>query len=183
MVQCHGFRQKPLVDDFGHLNVAPNVCTITEGANRGNPESTAMENDDIDEMDDEKEIITDLLDTSQEYQPSLLGSHKGKKPNIEENYMEDTKRMQRQYFSENLTYGSEMFRRRFLFRERSTKIFCARLKGQEEHFIQQKNCCNRNGISTHVQINVSFCILAYSMPPDGSEDSNQIFESTARETM
>lgn len=39
------------------------------------------------------------------------------------------------------------------------------------------------GISPHVQINVSFCILAYGMQPDGIEECLQIFESKARETM
>lgn len=93
---------------------------MTGGGNRGHPESVVMENYDIDLMGDGKEIITDLLNTSQEYHPSLLGSHKGEKPNIDGNYKEVAKRLQRQYFAENPSYDSEMFHRHFACRERST---------------------------------------------------------------
>ncbi|EEC82097.1 hypothetical protein OsI_26104 [Oryza sativa Indica Group] len=83
------------------------------------------------------------------------------------------------YFSDNPTFGPNIFRRRFRMR---IHVFLRIMKAVEEHddyFKQKRNAAGVLGLSCLQKVVAAFRMLAYGVPADALDEYIRIGESTA----
>ncbi|XP_020400181.1 uncharacterized protein [Zea mays] len=87
------------------------------------------------------------------------------------------------YFSDNPTFNSKTFRRRFRMRR---PVFLRIMNAVEEHdnyFVQKRNAAGVLGLSSLQKVVAAFRMLAYGVPADALDEYIRIGESTALEAL
>ncbi|KAL3618490.1 hypothetical protein CASFOL_037572 [Castilleja foliolosa] len=125
-------------------------------------------------------IIAELLNQQDEVQ------HGGSVPGhifINRGREEAHQRLLADYFTNNLAYNEDMFRRRYrMSRSLFLRIVDA-VKDHDNYFQQRTDRADRLGLSPLQKITAVFRMLAYGAPADSMDEYIKIGESTAIESM
>lgn len=111
------------------------------------------------------------------------GSPIGKQRNIERKREEAYARLLEDYFSENPTYDSRKFRRRFRMRRHVFDRIVSCIKTADNYFIQKPDATGRLGAHPIQKATAALRMLAYGVSADMLDEWLRLGESTILETL
>ncbi|XP_020242989.1 uncharacterized protein LOC109821216 [Asparagus officinalis] len=92
---------------------------------------------------------------------------------------EGNSRLYHDYFSDNPTYGANLFRRRFRMHRSLFLPIVGAVREHDNFFVQKMDGVGKLGLSTLQKITSAFCMLAYGTSADSTDEYVRIDESTA----
>ncbi|XP_020253898.1 uncharacterized protein LOC109830959 [Asparagus officinalis] len=118
----------------------------------------------------------------EEERPKRIGSVPGHLV-INRGREEGNSRLYNDYFSDNPTYGANLFRRRFRMQMSLFLHIVNVVREHDNYFIQKVDGVDRLGLSTLQKVTAAFHMLAYGVPADSTDEYVRIGESTVIECL
>ncbi|XP_020242659.1 uncharacterized protein LOC109820874 [Asparagus officinalis] len=122
-------------------------------------------------------IMTYYLSQEAE-QPKRIGSVPGHLV-INRGREEGNSRLYHDYFSDNPTYGANLFRRRFRMHRSLFLRIVEAVRDHDNFFVQKMDGVGKLGLSTLQKVTSAFRMLAYGTSADSTDEYVRIGESTA----
>ncbi|XP_020253760.1 putative nuclease HARBI1 [Asparagus officinalis] len=147
--------------------------------------------EDMKQWEEEDEILARLYVTNnkimayfskEEERPKRIGSVLGHLV-INRGREEGNSRLYNDYFSNNPTYGANLFRRRFRMQRSLFLRIVDAVREHDNYFVQKVDGVGRLGLSTLQKVTAAFRMLAYGAPADSTDEYVRIGESTVIECL
>ncbi|XP_020242512.1 uncharacterized protein LOC109820728 [Asparagus officinalis] len=120
--------------------------------------------------------------SKEEERPKRIGSVPGHLV-INRGREEGNSRLYNDYFSDNPTYGANLFRRRFRMQMSLFLRIVDAVREHDSYFAQKVDGVGRIGLSTLQKVIAAFRMLAYGASADSTDEYVRIGESTAIECL
>ncbi|XP_048627735.1 uncharacterized protein LOC125596726 [Brassica napus] len=139
---------------------------------------SSSSSDEVDEYLEEMvdEVVDNFIDSVVDGQ----ANNPKRRAYIERNRQRGHNQLLTDYFNENPTYPSEMFRRRFRMNKSLFLRIVDRLSTEVPYFQQRKNAHGRFGLSALQKCTAAIRMLAYGQSGDTYDEYLRLGESTAR---
>ncbi|XP_020254359.1 uncharacterized protein LOC109831450 [Asparagus officinalis] len=147
--------------------------------------------EDMKQWEEEDEILARLYVANnkimayfskEEERPKRIGSVPGHLV-INRGREEGNSRLYNDYFSNNPTYGANLFRRRFRMQRSLFLRIVDAVREHDNYFVQKVDGVGRLGLSTLQKVTAAFRMLAYGAPADSTDEYVRIGESTVIECL
>ncbi|XP_020245144.1 uncharacterized protein LOC109823270 [Asparagus officinalis] len=147
--------------------------------------------EDMKQWEEEDEILARLYASNnkimayfskEEERPKRIGSVPGHLV-INRGREEGNSRLYNDYFSDNPTYGANLFRRRFRMQRSLFLRIVDVVREHDNYFVQKVDGVGRLGLSILQKVTATFRMLAYGAPADSTDEYVRIGESTVIECL
>ncbi|XP_071678302.1 uncharacterized protein [Lolium perenne] len=140
-------------------------------------------------MDNDDEMMLQLFTEEQNAQapffivPRRGGSKPGKRRNINMHREADAMLLDADYFNDEANHSPKEFRRRFRMNKELFLKIVHDVREYDTYFMAKRDCTGLWGFTSIQKCTAAMRCLAYEAPPDTSNDSLRMVESTCTESL